>query len=270
MCIAIVKTKEGTITDETLRACFQTNPDGAGIAFAKEGKLYYLKGIFNEDEFVRIVRQYEQEAQGAMLIHCRIGTSGMKDKLNCHPHVVNPYCVMIHNGILDIDVPKDSKVSDTVIYTEEVLKKMPERFMDNEAILRLISSDIGERNKFCFLNEKGEYAIVNEKEGEWENGVWYSNDNHKWSMGWNNWYDYDYMEKEAKDRAEYIMLGMSQEEILAIGREPLVNVYTGELKKDKTKYRRRNQYAYLYDASEDLYELWESLYAEAIGWKMAI
>lgn len=270
MCIAIVKQKDANITDETLRACFQANPDGAGLAFAKEGKLYYLKGIFNEDEFIQAVRKYEQESEGAMLIHCRIGTSGLKDKENCHPHVINEHCVMIHNGILDIDVPKESKISDTVLYVEKHLRNLPERFMDNKEIMRLISNDIGVNNKFCFLNEKGEYAIANEREGEWENGVWYSNDNYKWGMynsygcGYYGYYGDELLQKEVKKEVENKLLSMSVEEILSLGQYPIVNVYTGQLRKDKKKYRKQTSYCYLDEASEDMYELFEELYREAL------
>ena len=46
MCIAIVKTKDGTITDDMLRTSFRHNPNGAGIAYTKDGELIIIKGIF--------------------------------------------------------------------------------------------------------------------------------------------------------------------------------------------------------------------------------
>lgn len=179
MCIAIVKPKGKEITDEALKNCYERNPDGAGIAFSKNGKVYILKGIFNKDEFINAVRKYEQEADGAMLIHCRIGTSGLKDKENCHPHVINSKLVMIHNGIIRIDVPNDSKVSDTIIFARDYLRALPSDFIHNPNLMKLIQMAIGSYNKLCFLNEKGEYAIVNEKEGVWDEGVWYSNTTYK-------------------------------------------------------------------------------------------
>jgi hypothetical protein len=47
--------------------------------------------------------------------------------------------------------------------------------MKNEAITKLVEKAIGSSNKFVLLNNKGEYKIINEKAGVWENGVWYSN-----------------------------------------------------------------------------------------------
>ena len=121
MCIAIVKPQGKEITDSELENCYTRNPDGAGLAFAKDGKIYILKGIFNKKEFVDSVRKYEKVAEGAMLIHCRIGTSGLKDKENCHPHIISKELVMIHNGILRIKMPNDSKLSDTAIFSREIL-----------------------------------------------------------------------------------------------------------------------------------------------------
>lgn len=175
MCIAIVKTKDGKITDEQLMNCFESNPDGAGIAYSHDGKVYVVKGIFDCDKFLEEYHRAEELADGAMLIHCRISTSGHVDVTNCHPHVVNNECVMIHNGILNITVPKDSEVSDTVIFVRDLLAPLPQDFMNNEAIMGLITEAIGSTNKFAFLNYKGEYAIANEKAGHWKDGVWFSN-----------------------------------------------------------------------------------------------
>lgn len=97
MCIAIVKPQNKTISDEYLENCFENNSDGAGIAYANNGKLYIVKGIFDKQKFIQVVRKAEKFAEGDMLIHCRIGTSGLKNKNNCHPHIVNNNLVMIHN-----------------------------------------------------------------------------------------------------------------------------------------------------------------------------
>ena len=175
MCIAIVKPKGKTIPTEHLKNSFDNNQDGGGVAYSKNGKVHIIKGIFSKKKFVKTVRFAEKEADGAILIHCRIGTSGLKDENNCHPHVVNDECVLMHNGVLSITVPSGSKISDTVIFINEYLKPLENDFMKNEAITKLVEKAIGSNNKFALLNNKGEYKIINEKAGVWENGVWYSN-----------------------------------------------------------------------------------------------
>lgn len=175
MCIAIVKTKQGSISDEILRNCVKNNKDGCGIAYSMNNKIYIIKGLFDADVLIKKVRDVERIANGNILIHCRISTSGLIDVNNAHPHKVNEDLVLIHNGILDIDVPKDSKKSDTVSFIEKYLKELPSGFEYNKSIMRLIEDRIGKSNKFCFLNSKGDYFILNESSGEWINGVWYSN-----------------------------------------------------------------------------------------------
>ena len=175
MCIAILKPKGKNIPTIYLKNSFDNNQDGGGVAYSKNGKVHIIKGIFSKKKFVKTVRFAEKEADGAILIHCRIGTSGLKDENNCHPHVVNDECVLMHNGVLSISVPYNSKVSDTVIFINEYLKPLENDFMKNEAITKLVEKAIGSNNKFVLLNNKGEYKIINEKAGVWENGVWYSN-----------------------------------------------------------------------------------------------
>lgn len=182
MCIAIVKPKNTNISDEYLINCFENNPDGAGIAYTVDKKLYIVKGIFDVNVFIKAVREAEKIADNTILIHCRIGTSGLKDKNNCHPFVVNDNTVMIHNGILDIDVPKDSKISDTQIFVNEILKNMDNKFIHNKGNKRLLEYAIGKNNKFAFLDNKGQFVIINEEQGSWEDGIWYSNDSYSYSF----------------------------------------------------------------------------------------
>ena len=254
MCIAILKTKDGNITDEQLLNCFDNNPDGAGIAYTKDNKIIVVKGIFEATQFVEEYHKAVAEADGAMLVHCRIGTSGFKDYTNCHPHVVSDECVMIHNGILSIDVPKDSKVSDTVLYVEQYLKPLPKDFMLNDGIMSLITDHIGAGNKFVFLNNHGDFSIANEKAGHWKNGVWFSNYSYEaysfYTKGYKGkskayspytsyWDEDDYeWESEAFEltpeeewQLQVAVGSMTDEEVLLLGATPTYDFYKQSLKR---------------------------------------
>lgn len=268
MCIAIVKPQGTEISDEYLENCFDNNRDGAGIAYAKDGKIYIVKGIFDKKQFIQEVRKAEKIAQGSMLIHCRIGTSGLKDKKNCHPHIVNDNLVMIHNGILDIDVPKNSKVSDTVIFIEKYLKKLSKDFVKSEPIMHLIEKAIGDRNKFAFLNNKGEAFICNAKAGTVEGGIWYSNDTYSY-----NWDRYDdFFDRSLEEDTEvygyfeeYIEF-LEDEELEALGDYPLINKDSWELEPfDDEKYEDATLYITLFEYSENLYYFYMERYNEAMG-----
>ena len=254
MCIAILKTKDGNITDEQLLNCFDNNPDGAGIAYTKDNKIFIVKGIFDAKQFVEEYHKAVAEADGAMLVHCRIGTSGFKDYTNCHPHVVSDECVMIHNGILSIDVPKDSKVSDTVLYVEQYLKPLPKDFMLNDGIMSLITDHIGAGNKFVFLNNRGDFSIANEKAGHWKNGVWFSNYSYEaysfYTKGYKGkskayspytsyWDEDDYeWESEAFEltpeeewQLQVAVDSMTDDEVLLLGATPTYDFYKQSLKR---------------------------------------
>ena len=268
MCIAIVKPQGTEISDEYLENCFDNNGDGAGIAYAKDGKIYIVKGIFDKKQFIQEVRKAEKIAQGSMLIHCRIGTSGLKDKKNCHPHIVNDNLVMIHNGILDIDVPKNSKVSDTVIFIEKYLKKLSKDFVKSEPIMQNNKKAIGDRNKFAFLNNKGEAFICNAKAGTVEGGIWYSNDTYSY-----NWDRYDdFFDRSLEEDTEvygyfeeYIEF-LEDEELEALGDYPLINKDSWELEPfDDEKYEDATLYITLFEYSENLYYFYMERYNEAMG-----
>ena len=254
MCIAILKTKDGNITDEQLLNCFDNNPDGAGLAYTKDNKIFIVKGIFDAKQFVEEYHKAVAEADGAMLVHCRIGTSGFKDYTNCHPHIVSDECVMIHNGILSIDVPKGSKVSDTVLYVEQYLKPLPKDFMLNDGIMSLITDHIGAGNKFVFLNNHGDFSIANEKAGHWKNGVWFSNYSYEaysfYTKGYKGkskayspytsyWDEDDYeWESEAFEltpeeewQLQVAVNSMTDEEVLLLGATPTYDFYKQSLKR---------------------------------------
>lgn len=180
MCIAILKTKKGKITDNELRNSFNRNPDGAGIAYTVNNKLIIKKGIFGVEEFILEVRNAEKVCDNNMLIHCRIGTSGKNDERNTHPFYVNNDVCLIHNGVLDIDVPKDSEINDTQIFIKKFMKDIKAKdLMHNKSIQNLIAETINSRNKFVLLDNKGYYKIINEKAGHWKNNVWFSNSSYE-------------------------------------------------------------------------------------------
>ena len=107
-------------------------------------------------------------------IHFRIGTSGMLDRRNCHPHRVNEKLAFIHNGILPIEVPPGSTVSDSVLFSE-LLASLPEGWHMDVKIRLLVEMAMGGRNKICLLDEKGLAVLLNEDAGTWDDDVWFSN-----------------------------------------------------------------------------------------------
>lgn len=259
MCIAIVKKKNGNITDEALRNSFRSNPDGAGIAYVKDNTIYMTKGIFDENVFINAVRQAEQITEGDMLIHCRIGTSGCKDAQNCHPHKVNDANVLIHNGILNIDVPKGSEVSDTILFIQRYMQNLPNDFAYNNSILSMLEKLIGTNNKFCILNTNGDTAIINESAGHWVDNVWYSNASYKsYSRYFSAYEDWEWevsISKKEKKRILNTINNLTVDDFYKLGAYPTCDVKTGKLYPEY-----ENKYPYLDEIDWELTDLYAEIY----------
>jgi predicted glutamine amidotransferase len=180
MCIIAIQPIGKKIKDSTLRNCWDNNNDGAGIMYAMDGKVIVHKELYSFEKFLAHKKQIDKLGVNIVL-HFRISTSGMIDKNNIHPFKVNENLYFCHNGILDIHVPNDSKVNDTQIYNNVFLKGMHPKFIYNESTRNLIQYSIGQRNKFVFLDNKGQFFILNEQQGSWVDGVWYSNETYSYS-----------------------------------------------------------------------------------------
>jgi hypothetical protein len=188
MCVAILKTKSNRVTRKELTDAWNTNPDGAGIAWSEKGKLHVVKSyesdgsMMDQKKFInKVVKLQTKYLAKNMLIHFRIatqgfGADGMPDVDNCHPFAVNDDVVFIHNGM--INMPVSNRISDTRFFNRLYLQKLPFKFsIGNEALRKLIESKIGS-SKLVFLDSKGKYDIANEGFGSWEKGNWFSNRNH--------------------------------------------------------------------------------------------
>lgn len=188
MCITLLSTKNRP-TEETLRICFANNKDGAGLAWAHDGKLYLEKGFFSFNEFWAVYKQIPKE-NTALIAHFRKITTGPKDKKNCHPWHIDENHVFAHNGTFkQFEDKKADKLSDTGKFVNGILKpmfKICPVMWRNEWMKSLLDAYVGSKNKCIILSNTGEYSILNQQDGLWDNGVWYSNDSfrRRGVLGW--------------------------------------------------------------------------------------
>ena len=77
MCIALVKLPDANVSEDNLRACWQSNPDGAGFAYIKDGKVTIEKGFMTLKPFMEALNvALEANKESTFLIHFRIATHG--------------------------------------------------------------------------------------------------------------------------------------------------------------------------------------------------
>ena len=185
MCIAILNTPNVTFPKSLISNCWDNNSDGAGLIYANAGTLYTFKELDSVDKFynhyIDVRRRYPKSK---IVLHFRIGTSGGINLDNCHPFSVDKNLAFVHNGIIAELNGIHPKKSDTNLFNERILQKLPVSFENNGAIMSLIEEYIGS-SKLVFLNAKNEAVIVNEglgKEDEKYPNCWFSNTTYKPSL----------------------------------------------------------------------------------------
>jgi hypothetical protein len=96
-------------------------------------------------------------------------------------------------------LPQSNEFSDTYLFNQLILQKLPKDFTRNEAITNLIAQYI-DYSKLIFLDSADNWTIINEDLGEWNGDNWYSNKSylcstpHKKSSKGYDYYYYGYDE----------------------------------------------------------------------------
>lgn len=180
MCVAIYKPAGiETPSLDTLKQCWDANPDGAGFALRTEGEysIGIHKGYMTWKQFVMAYGKYHlSDFTGDLLLHFRIATHGgispglthpfslTKDvKLLKHTNVRTNYA-LIHNGILPIESQEGSD-------TMEFCRRLAPFYQNIPSAFNLIEGMAG-NNKIAVMTRDKVHLF-----GEWErlNGVYFSN-----------------------------------------------------------------------------------------------
>ena len=179
MCVIAIQPRGIQISEAYLKNCWDNNNHGAGIMYAVDGKVIVKKEMESFSKFIKHIND-ASVFDTSIVIHFRIATSGGINDYNCHPFKVHHNLYFCHNGILDISVPQGSKENDTQIFNNALMKPLEYDFYKNNAIMNLLEYTIGSGNKFVFLDDLGDFYILNERAGEWsEEGAWFSNTSYK-------------------------------------------------------------------------------------------
>ncbi|WP_165249337.1 hypothetical protein [Adlercreutzia sp. ZJ141] len=193
MCVIVFKPEDHEMpTRETLLACWEHNPDGAGIMYPAAGGVRTWKGFMEWADFERALDELERTVDleaVPVALHFRIATHGGVKPGCCHPFAVcKDYKLMrktdrvcklgfMHNGTLSgLDTRKG--VSDSMAFAANVL--LPLTHLDddplsNKWIEKVIASST-QGSRFLLMNAQGSVSVF----GDWSqvDGILYSNLNH--------------------------------------------------------------------------------------------
>lgn len=187
MCIIAIKPKgKKMFDDEIIRTMFFNNPDGAGYMYFDKtiGKVIGKKGFMTYESLIKSLHS-QDFTEYNLIVHFRIGTSGLNDSLNCHPYPIfernrvefKTDIAMAHNGILSSYTPsKRSKINDTQMFINLVLNGLSKDFLKSTDCLKLLEI-IAVNNRLAFLDSNDKVTLI----GDFieDSGYIYSNTTYK-------------------------------------------------------------------------------------------
>jgi hypothetical protein len=170
-----------------------TNTDGSGYACKKNGVLKIDKGFRSVDAIIDSIKEKKLGINDELIIHHRIGTSGLKNNLNMHPFLVSEDIeavktvvsynvnvpIIAHNGVFHQYTDRNSEYSDTFHFVKDflatpefiaVLKKDPDKFK------RVFAGILGTNRLSILFPDRDMLLIGDFKE---EDGCFHSNGGYK-------------------------------------------------------------------------------------------
>lgn len=190
MCLISFSPSGIIIPENHIRTAWNNgNNDGAGYAFVADGRLIVRKPFW---KLGKLIRSYQSDSKdnpnSPFLLHLRLATDGGKNRKNTHPFsLANDSVVLAHNGILSL-YSGHKTISDTRLFCETVLVDRPGSQLTGKPFNSILAKMIGQGNKLVLLGNDGRYSIVNESCGNWNDGIWYSNENYKERIGYGGYY----------------------------------------------------------------------------------
>ncbi|WP_172135276.1 hypothetical protein [Adlercreutzia sp. ZJ473] len=193
MCIIVYKPQGKQLPGtDTLRACWDNNPDGAGIMWPDGNRVNIRKGFMTWPSFLEALDEAMSGIDAAstpVALHFRIATHGAVVPGCCHPFAVKDSLAkmrmteigaevgFMHNGTLS-GLDTDDATSDSMAFAKSVLvplKAMSGDLLGDERALRIIEGST-QGSRFLLMSKAGVVRTF----GTWveDRGILYSNFNY--------------------------------------------------------------------------------------------
>ena len=191
MCI-IAYTKTRQLNKDEFDNCWDSNPDGFGMAYVKNGTLFFEKGIMEKE---KAWDAYQAVKKQRVVMHFRIKTAGAICPELTHPFLISDTSptvlkyegkdqILFHNGCIWNWEDDCLKFLLNKTYGERITGHM-----SDSRFLALIANGLKMNNVIDFLKkESGKFVVMDNKNislvGDYEehNGVMFSNSTYKKSF----------------------------------------------------------------------------------------
>jgi len=183
--------------EEHLLKSEKRNKDGIGIAYTlssgkRKSKVVKIKKDFkNAKECYAWMKKHLKKEQ-AVIIHQRLGTSGLMDEGTRHPFPLtsdyekmrkpNQECSIAFapNGVF-YGHGMHKKYSDTMLVLAKFFGGLGSLVFNNECVRELVLEFVGSSNRIAFLDSSGKIAMFGNNWIEHENKCFYSNKNYEYA-----------------------------------------------------------------------------------------
>jgi hypothetical protein len=179
MCLIVFtpNLRRATIRKSILERGFDKNDDGAGFAYVHNGQVVVSKCYDTFPEFYAALKaaRLAINDRGPLLIHFRWSSVGLNNRINTQPLVVRPGLVMAHNGTIDSLKPDCLTCDDSdSVRLARLVGRTDWQYPFAPINRALLKAICGDSSKLVFLDSNGRHVIINEQEGKWVRGAWYS------------------------------------------------------------------------------------------------
>jgi hypothetical protein len=197
MCIIIYRPYRAKQLDtKTFSNCWNNNPHGFGAMYrTAKGTLETFKTLKKHEAKQFFLDSQKNPEIGDIAYHFRLATHGKKDENNCHPFDVGNSFFLMHNGIFDLDDPKNEK-SDTALFAE-FIQKLPKDWHKYTTIHKIIQT-FTDYSKCLFMSPTENY-IPSLQGWVQEDKIYFSNTCYKY-----NGIFYDSPKKKKGKKSEYL------------------------------------------------------------------
>ena len=176
---------------DTIRACFEANPHGAGYMLPKRGKVAVSKGFMDLPSLMAALASEGDLTDVPVVVHFRITTQGGVQPSLCHPFpVCDSYAKMrllgcecdvavAHNGVIaHCSNPRCTDRNDTMEwvkrFADPVVNGDPNWFRSKKRVRLLSERSVSGGSRFAVMSRNGFVQLI----GDWRrhsDGCMYSN-----------------------------------------------------------------------------------------------